>query len=70
MGIEALQDKINYQVPFTEPSASYIRDAKLEELTTKEKEFLLDILYKNVDWTCTQIRDGIIKKLHLTSQET
>lgn len=41
-----------------------------EELTTKEKEFLLDILYKNVDWTCAQIRDGIIKKLHLTSRET
>lgn len=40
------------------------------ELTTKEKEFLLDILYKNVDWTCAQTRDGIIKKLHLTSHET
>ena len=40
----------------------------MEELTEKEKQFLLDLLYK-CDWTQTEIADEIIRKLELTKEK-
>ena len=41
----------------------------MEELTEKEKQFLLDLLYK-CDWTQAEIADEIIRKLELTKEES
>ena len=45
----------------------FMRKAKKEALTDKEKAFLLDLLYK-CDWTQTQIADEIIRKLELNKK--
>lgn len=43
-------------------------EVDMEELTEKEKQFLLDLLYK-CDWTQAEIADEIIRKLKLTKEE-